>query len=92
MKNKETKQETKNETNEIKHQKPQKAKKQKMNFIRTTDVDTAKYLRECGLTEITEPNSSTYCFLNNLDQMTFEEDEKQEEIQKKIHYTNILHI
>ena len=37
-----------------------KEKEKRMNFIRTTDRETALYLKECGYTEITEPFSGTY--------------------------------
>lgn len=60
----------------------------KMNFIRTTDADTAQQLRDSGYAELTEQSTSCYCFLND-GKLAFEENE---EINKNIHYTNILHV
>ena len=62
-------------------------KEVKMSFIRTTDADTAKLLRTCGYTEMTESSSAGYCFLNNGKLMFEEDDEKSEEIKKNMFYT-----
>lgn len=62
--------------------------KNKMQFIRTSDEDTAKILRDSGYTELTEQSSICYCFLNN-GILTFDE-ETNEKINKNICYTNIL--
>lgn len=61
-------------------------KNKKMNFIRTTDADTAQQLRQCGYTELTEQSSACYCFLND-GKLKFDENE---EMAKKMHYTNIM--
>lgn len=61
-------------------------KNKKMNFVRTSDADTAQQLRNSGFTELTEQSSAYYCFLND-GKLTFDENE---EINKKIHFTNIL--
>ena len=61
----------------------------KMQFIRTTDSDTAQKLRESGYTELTESSSRGFCFLNN-GKLMFCDDEKNEEINKNIVYSNIL--
>lgn len=37
----------------------------KYNFIKTSDKHTAELLRQNGYTELTEPNSKTFCFINN---------------------------
>ena len=39
--------------------------KNKMNFIRTSDLETRNKLLSLGFTEITEMSSSDYCFINN---------------------------
>lgn len=61
------------------------SKKEKMNFIRTTDESTAEQLRSFGYTELTESSSATYCFIND-GKMMFEEDE----VKSKIVYSNVL--
>lgn len=58
--------------------------KNKMNFIRTTDESTAAKLRSLGYTELTEPSSTSYCFIND-GKMVFEEGENS-----KIVYSNVL--
>ena len=55
----------------------------KMNFVKTSDAETANKLRACGFTEITEPHSSIYCFIND-GKMVYEDDNK------KIVLTNVL--
>ena len=59
--------------------------KSKMKFIKTSDRDTAQYLRECGYTELTESSSATYCFIND-GKMVFGEDE----VKSKLVYSNVL--
>lgn len=59
-------------------------KNKKYNFIRTSDSDTAELLRKEGFTEITEPSSSAYCFINNGKKLTFDAE------QNGIVYTNLL--
>lgn len=61
-------------------------KKTKMQFVRTTDADTAQLLKTCGYTELTEHSSTGYCFIND-GKLTFEEDA---ETIKNIHFTNII--
>ena len=58
----------------------------KTNFIRTTDAGVAQQLRESGFTELTEQSTTCYCFLNN-GKLTFDENE---EMTKKMHFTNML--
>lgn len=58
----------------------------KMNFIRTTDADTAEQLRKSGYTELTEQSTTCYCFLND-GKLKFDCDE---EMTKKIHFTNVM--
>lgn len=60
--------------------------KTKMQFIRTNNKDTAEILRNSGYTELTEQSSTCYCFLNN-GKLTFDDNE---EINKNVHFTNIL--
>lgn len=55
----------------------------KMNFIRTSDFETAEKLRNLGFTELTEPSSSTFCFINDGKIVYDNSDEK-------CVYTNIL--
>ena len=57
--------------------------KTNMRFIRTESKEIREKLKVSGFTEITEPNSSTFCFINN-GKMTFEVQPKD------IIYTNIL--
>ena len=56
-----------------------------MKFIKTTDVETAKKLRMLGFTELTESNSSVYCFINNGN-LTFDAEKNN------CVYTNLLHV
>ena len=58
----------------------------KMQFLKTSDESTAEMLRNSGFTELTEQSSAYYCFLND-GKLTFNENE---EINKNIHFTNIL--
>lgn len=58
--------------------------KNKMKFIKTSDRDTAQYLRECGYTELTESSSTSYCFVND-GKMVFGDGENS-----KIVYSNVL--
>lgn len=46
--------------------------KRDMKFIKTSDKETADKLRYLGFTELTEPSSSTYCFINNGSKLTFD--------------------
>ena len=62
-----------------------KENKTKMQFVRTTDPDTAQLLRANGFTELTEPSSTRYCFIND-GKMVF----KEGEIDKKINFSNML--
>lgn len=39
--------------------------KNKMQFVKTDSEETAIKLRTLGFTEITEPESDMYCFMNN---------------------------
>lgn len=55
----------------------------KMNFIKTSDLDTAKRLRDLGFTELTEPSSSTFCFIND-GKIVYDD------VNDKCVYTNIL--
>ena len=55
----------------------------KMQFIKTSDVDTANKLRNLGYTELSEQSSSTFCFIND-GKMVFDDENK------KCTYTNIL--
>ena len=41
-------------------------------FIKVSDKETRNRLIELGFTEITEPSSSTYCFLNDGKRLTFD--------------------
>lgn len=63
-----------------------KENKTKMQFLKTTDSSTAEMLRNSGYTELTEPSTTCYCFLND-GKLTFD---GNEEIIKNIHYTNML--
>lgn len=58
--------------------------KSSMNFIKTSDQETAERLRKLGFTEITEPNSSTFCFINDGKKLTFNAKENG------CVYTNVL--
>ena len=64
----------------------EKENKTKMQFVRTTDESTAQILRNSGFTELTEPSSTSYCFIND-GKIVFEE---EEEINSKIVYSNML--
>lgn len=55
----------------------------KMNFIKTSDLDTARRLRDLGFTELTEPSSSTFCFIND-GKIVYDD------VNDKCVYTNIL--
>ena len=59
-------------------------RKTEYKFIKTSDAETADKLRTLGFTEITEPSSSIYCFINDGKKLTFDV-EKFEGI-----YTNII--
>lgn len=61
-------------------------KNKKMQFVRTTDESTAEILRNLGYTELTEQSTTCYCFLND-GKLTFDCDE---EMTKKIHFTNVM--
>ena len=54
------------------------------NFIKTSDSETAEHLRKLGYTELTEPHSSTFCFINN-GKVIFDKNDKN-----KCVYTNVL--
>ena len=58
--------------------------KRDMKFIKTSDKETADKLRYLGFTELTEPSSSAFCFINNGNKLTFDV-EKYNAM-----YTNIL--
>ena len=62
--------------------------KNKMQFVRTTDPDTAQTLRTLGYTELTEPSSVSYCFIND-GKLMFEDGENKD-INNKIVYSNVL--
>lgn len=66
--------------------KENKNKNKKTQFIKTSDESTAEMLRKANFTELTETSSTTYCFLND-GKLTFE---GNEEISKKIMFTNVL--
>lgn len=59
-------------------------KQNKLQFLKTNNLDVAENLRQHGYTELTESSSTCYCFLND-GKMTFDE-----EMDKNICYTNIL--
>ena len=59
-------------------------KKTEYKFIKTSDKETADKLRYLGFTEITEPSSSIFCFINDGKKLTFDV-EKFEGV-----YTNII--
>ena len=65
-------------------------KKEKINmsqekyFIRTDDPEVAEELRACGCTELSEPNCSTFCFMNNGNKSRFNFGER------KLVFTNVL--
>ena len=46
--------------------------KKDMKFIKTSNKETADKLRYLGFTELTEANSSAYCFINNGNKLTFD--------------------
>lgn len=54
-------------------------------FIKTTDEDTAKLLREAGFQELTK-EGSRYVFVNDTDKINFSSD-----VMKDVQTTNILH-
>lgn len=56
-----------------------------MKFLRTDNIEAAERLRLLGFTEITEPNSSTFCFMNNGKKLTFDADEL------RVVYSNTLY-
>lgn len=53
-------------------------------FIRTDSLETAHKLKYEGYTEITEPGSKYYCFLNDGNKLNFDAEENG------IVYTNLL--
>ena len=59
-------------------------RKPEKKFIRVSDKETRDKLITLGFTEITEPSSSTYCFINNGKKLTFDA-EKYDAV-----YSNIL--
>ena len=61
-------------------------RKKEFNFIKVSDAETADKLRYLGFTEITEPSSSIYCFINDGKKLNFDA-EKYDCV-----YTNILHL
>lgn len=46
--------------------------KKEFNFIKVSDKETADKLRYLGFTEITEPSSSIYCFINDGKKLNFD--------------------
>ena len=60
-----------------------KENKNKMNFIRTSDLETRNKLLSLGFTEITEMSSHDYCFINN-GKLVFDNKDN------KCVYTNIM--
>ena len=56
-----------------------------MKFLRTDNVEAADRLRLLGFIEITEPNSSTFCFMNNGKKLTFDTEEL------RVVYSNTLY-
>lgn len=63
-----------------------KIEKTKMQFLKTNNADVAEQLRKSGYTELTEKSTTSYCFLND-GKLTFDCDE---EMTKKIHFTNVM--
>ena len=59
-------------------------KKTEYKFLKTSNKETADKLRSLGFTELTEPSSSTFCFINDGKKLTFDA-EKYDAF-----YTNIL--
>lgn len=59
-------------------------RKPNMKFIKTVNTETAHKLRYEGFTEITEPGSKSFCFINDGKKLTFDA-EKYDAV-----YTNIL--
>ena len=55
-------------------------------FIITTSKETRDKLLYLGFTEITEPSSSTYCFLNDGKKLTFDVEESG------IIFSNIMYL
>ena len=49
--------------------------KSDMKFLRTDNVETAHKLRYEGYTELTEPGSKHFCFLNDGKKLTFDAEE-----------------
>jgi hypothetical protein len=66
----------------------EKNKKAKMQFIKTDNFEAAEQLRKSGYTELTEQSSTCYYFLND-GKLMFDE-KTNEDINKKIFYTNIM--
>lgn len=58
--------------------------KMDMRFLRTDNVETAHKLRYEGYTELTEPGSKHFCFLNDGKKLNFNAEENG------IVYTNLL--
>lgn len=58
--------------------------KSNMNFIKTENLETRHKLLYEGYTEITEPGSKYYCFLNDGKKLNFDAEENG------IVYTNLL--
>jgi hypothetical protein len=58
--------------------------KSNMNFIKTENLETRHKLLYEGYTEITEPGSKYYCFLNDGNKLNFDAEENG------IVYTNLL--
>lgn len=59
-------------------------KKPNMNFIVTTDAETADKLRSLGFTELTQQENGKFCFINDGKKLTFDA-EKYSAV-----YTNVL--
>ena len=59
-------------------------RKPEYKFIKTSNKETADKLRSFGFTELTEPSSSTFCFINNGKKLTFDAE------QYDCVYSNIL--
>lgn len=58
--------------------------KMEYKFLRTDNVETAHKLRYEGYTELTEPGSKSFCFLNDGKKLRFNAEENG------IVYSNIL--
>ena len=59
-------------------------RKQNMNFIITTDSETADKLRYAGFIELTQQDNGKFCFINDGKKLTFDV-EKYDAV-----YTNLL--